>query len=354
MKYKVSVIIPTFNDGEHLLKSLESIKNQTIGFDYIETIIVDDCSNDNTKHILKDLSSDFENVKTIFLESNSGSASEPRNVGIQHSSSDYIMFLDSDDSYSLEMCEKMYDAITKNDSDIVCCRFYKLKNDVKSVPYFFLDDFNFNNYSNFKGQYDEKDQILYLKNIDDFPEIMSLGNPSMVWNKIFRKSVILERNIEFPKGNYYEDIYFSMKFLLHAKNIVFLNDFFGYNYVIRSGSDSSVSQNFSQSMLIKQLNGFKNIMNLFDEENYHNDRLKSELIVDMTKIYMFADIEEKCQKNFLNTMKQYYKNYKINTRINTAGLVFNMVINIFIKLFSLNNFITIFIKKLFFKINVVN
>ena len=350
MTYKLTVIIPTYNAENYILEAVNSIKEQSLGFENIELILVDDNSNDNTKNILKDLSSDFDNVKTIFLESNSGSASEPRNDGIQHSSSDYIMFLDSDDSYSPQMCEKMYDAITKNDSDIVCCRFYKLKDDVKSVPYFFLDDFNFNNYSNFKGQYDEKDQILYLKNIDDFPEIMSLGNPSMVWNKIFRKSVILERNIKFPKGNYYEDIYFSMKFLLHAKNIVFLNDFFGYNYVIRRGSDSSVSQNFSQSMLIKQLNGFKNIMDLFDEENYHNDRLKSELIVDMTKIYMFADIEKDCQNKFLNIMKPYYKDYKIGTKVNTASFAFNFVINIFIKIFGLNKGLAIFIKNLFLKI----
>ena len=100
-------------------------------------------------------------------------------------------------------------------------------------------------------------------------------------------------------------------------------------------------------MLIKQLNGFKNIMELFDEENYHNDRLKSELVVDMTKIYMCADIDKDCEKEFLDYMMPFYKKYKINRKLNTTRLFFNVLINFAIKLFSLNKSFLIFSKKLF-------
>ncbi|MDO5843087.1 MAG: hypothetical protein Q4Q24_07460 [Methanobrevibacter ruminantium] len=90
-------------------------------------------------------------------------------------------------------------------------------------------------------------------------------------------------------------------------------------------------------------------MDLLKNETKY-DTLKSELIIDMTKIYMYADIEKDCQNKFLNIMKPYYKNYKIGTRVNTASFAFNLVINVFIEIFAMNNSLAIFIKNLFLKI----
>ena len=50
----------------------------------------------------------YDNIKYIFLESNSGSAGKPRNIGIKNASSKYIMFLDNDDEYVPEACEILY------------------------------------------------------------------------------------------------------------------------------------------------------------------------------------------------------------------------------------------------------
>ncbi|MBO5840625.1 MAG: hypothetical protein J6Q86_04300, partial [Methanobrevibacter sp.] len=111
----------------------------------------------------------------------------------------------------------------------------------------------------------------------------------------------------------------------------------------------STCQIFSKSLLQKQLRGFLKIMDLLKDETKY-DTLKSELIIDMTKIYMYADIEKDCQNKFLNIMKPFYKDYKIGTKVNTASLAFNLVINIFIKIFSLNNNLVIFIKNLFLRI----
>ena len=83
MEYKIGVIIPTYNAEDYLLEAVESVKKQTIGFEHIELILVDDNSNDSTKSILKDLSDENENIKSIFLDGNSGTASKPRNEGIK-------------------------------------------------------------------------------------------------------------------------------------------------------------------------------------------------------------------------------------------------------------------------------
>ena len=45
-KYKVSVVVPTFNTGDFLVETFESFKCQTIGFENLEVIFVDDASDD--------------------------------------------------------------------------------------------------------------------------------------------------------------------------------------------------------------------------------------------------------------------------------------------------------------------
>lgn len=344
MSYKISVIIPTYNAEDYLLEAINSIKNQTMGFENIEVILVDDNSSDNTKTILSELSKTHENIKSIFLEGNSGTASKPRNVGIENSNADYIMFLDNDDIYYPQMCEVMYNTIHTNNSDVVSCR-YNINND---MPYSFLDDFDPLKFKDFKGKYDGN--TIFLENLDEFPSIMTLGHPTMIWTKIFRKSFILENKIEFPVGDLYEDVFFSVKSYLKANGIIILNNFLGYGYQLRTeGENKSTCQIFSKSMLQKQLRGFLKIMDLLKDETKY-DTLKSELIIDMTKIYMYADIEKDCQNKFLNIMKPYYKDYKIGAKVTTASFAFNLVINIFIKIFALSNSLAIFIKNLFLKI----
>ena len=51
MSYKVTVIIPTYNSVEFLDSTIASIMNQSIGFENIELIIVDDYSTDNTQEL---------------------------------------------------------------------------------------------------------------------------------------------------------------------------------------------------------------------------------------------------------------------------------------------------------------
>ena len=75
--------------------------------------------------------------------------------------------------------------------------------------------------------------------------------------------------------------------------------------------------------------------------------LKSELIVDMTKIYIYADLDKDNEKDFLRTMKPFYQHYSLFSKISTANLVFNIIINIFIKLFSFSDKIAILISKLY-------
>ncbi len=334
MKAKISVIIPTYNGEKHLMDAVNSVIQQSIGFENIELILVDDNSNDNTKEILKTLSSKYENVKTIFLDGNSGTASRPRNYGIKNATSEYIMFLDNDDELYPDCCRKLYNTITHEDVDVVCCRYH-------------ITSKNFNTPKSFLDKYDP---YIKIDSIEEFPEIMTLGFPTMIWTKIFKKSTVIENEIRFPEGELYEDVYFSAAFYLKAKGIVILNDYTGYNYIVRTDEDdSSTSQKFTKSLVKKQLGGFLKLMDLIEDKPEYNI-LKSELIVDMTKIYLYADLDKDCQSKFLKIMKPYYKDYKITNHIQTAGFLTKTVINLGIKSFSFSPKTAIILSGIFSKI----
>ena len=117
--YYLTMIIPAFNVDDCLDTAMNSIINQTIGFENIEVIIVDDCSTDNTRQIIKQYVNKYDNCKGIFLEKNNGGAGIPRNVGIKQATSKYLMFIDPDDEWEKDACEVYYNKIVETGADLV-------------------------------------------------------------------------------------------------------------------------------------------------------------------------------------------------------------------------------------------
>lgn len=89
--YKISVVIPAYNAGKHIVEAIQSILEQD--YPAFEIIVVDDGSTDNTREAVKLFSE--ENIIYLFQE-NSG-PSKARNNGILKSAGDFIAFLDADD-----------------------------------------------------------------------------------------------------------------------------------------------------------------------------------------------------------------------------------------------------------------
>jgi len=85
----VSVIIPCYNHGRFLPKSIESIQQQA--YPAIEIIVVDDGSTDNTREVAQQ----YPQVRYVY-QTNQG-LSAARNTGIAHSKGEFLIFLDADD-----------------------------------------------------------------------------------------------------------------------------------------------------------------------------------------------------------------------------------------------------------------
>lgn len=126
----ISVIIPTYNRAGKIMRSVESVLNQT--YRDIELIVVDDCSKDNTVEVLNEIQD--ERLRVIRLEKNSG-ACVARNTGIDAAKGEYIAFQDSDDSWRPEKLEKQLETLEKTGADVVFCRLERHDEETKSFEF---------------------------------------------------------------------------------------------------------------------------------------------------------------------------------------------------------------------------
>jgi len=107
MNKEVSVIIPTYNRVEALVRAIDSVLAQS--FLPSEIIVVDDASTDGTIQCVQEK---YPHVNLIRHEFNQG-VSAARNSGIEHASTEWLAFLDSDDEWCASKLEKQLDAVSK-------------------------------------------------------------------------------------------------------------------------------------------------------------------------------------------------------------------------------------------------
>lgn len=109
-----SVVIPTFNSSSSIEFAIDSCLNQSL--QPYEIIVIDDCSTDNTVHIVRDIQSRLECetvVRLLSTRCNSGPAAA-RNLGWNVAVGDYIAFLDSDDQWHPLKLECSHATLHKN------------------------------------------------------------------------------------------------------------------------------------------------------------------------------------------------------------------------------------------------
>lgn len=113
IKGRVSIILPTYNRSAFLSKSIEKIfKNK---YNDLELIIINDGSSDDTQNLLNQYKQD--NIKIINLSKNSGTVCIPRNIGISHSTGEFISHADDDVVPAPDKFEILVDALNKKGNE---------------------------------------------------------------------------------------------------------------------------------------------------------------------------------------------------------------------------------------------
>ena len=249
MNYKISVIVATYNSGDFLNEFLDSIKSQSLGFEDIEVIFVDDASTDDyTLDLLNNFNESYPNVSVIFLDENSGFPGTGRNRGLDLAGGEYVIFADHDDSYVENAFEVMYDKI--NENDMLISNFNQVFDD-KVVK--------------FKSLYKDTPTVR-VKNIDEDRNLLRI--PAAIWTRLFRKDFLVENNIRFLEGMLCEDVYVATLGCLKADGIIYLNDFYSYNYKIRDSEGNRSTIHIRNRKYIEaMLDGYYEIAKMLEKEN---------------------------------------------------------------------------------------
>ena len=310
---KVSIIVPVYNVEKYLSRCLDSLVNQTLKD--IEIIIVNDGSSDNSQKIINKYIDRYGSLIKLINQENQG-LSIARNNGLKFATSDYIIFIDSDDWIESNMIEEMYNQIIKENADVVICGNNVVNENNETISKTFP-----NKYQSY-----------------DFETQMIFGNLS-AWNKIIKKSLLIDNAISFRENVWYEDIDFSFKLFVKAKKICILSKNL-YNYFLRKGSIMN-SNNLEKNLDLIQ--AFEEIIKVAKKNNCYNKYYNEIEFLAINHLYIscivriiIADNYRKKDKKKLLTILFNYMNKNFSTYKK----------NKYLKLLSLNR------KLIFYLINL--
>jgi glycosyltransferase involved in cell wall biosynthesis len=118
MADKLSIVIPIYNEAEHLEEILRQIEAVDIGMEK-ELILVDDCSTDGTREILQKLQNSTNNTAKIYYhEINRGKGATVR-TGFQHITGDITLIQDADLEYDPQDYPILLEPILAGKADVV-------------------------------------------------------------------------------------------------------------------------------------------------------------------------------------------------------------------------------------------
>ena len=226
-KYKISVIVPVYNAESRLYGLISNLLHQK-GADGVEFIFIDDRSADKSYAILNKFSL-LKNFRILQTEKNAGPAA-CRNVGLDHSSGDYVCFVDDDDKVGepfgfknrvfsnmpeLEgrFFENMYPLM--GESDIILCRRVMIDPTTGKVSHCHS--------SIDHGQIDCQLSTTCQR-------VLYMHGTQYIAGSLFRREMIVRHNIRFIPGTEpNEDAFFGLIAAYHAKKITASrNSVYGY------------------------------------------------------------------------------------------------------------------------------
>lgn len=269
---KISIIIPVYNVFDYLRECVQSVLKLKQN---IEVILVDDGSKDNSGILCDELAKEDSRVLVIHQEN--GGLSKARNTGIENSSGDYVMFLDSDDFIDPEVTEKM---LTK----------------LSSKPDILLGLYR--NYYSDKQKYENENCDSFLKvggemPIDQFLTAVPKDGRNcymVAWRFIVRRDFLMHNNLLFKQGIYHEDEEWTQRLLCCAETITLTHDYF---YQYRQAREGAITSSVKP----------KHVWDIFTIMESCNQLLSNQKDESAKQLYL------------KNRMAQLYVSNMINTRV---------------------------------------
>ena len=269
------------------------------------------------------------------MDQNSGYPGKPRNIGLKHATSDYILFLDDDDIYFKDAFKILYDKITKYNSNIVIGNAYINIDDIKSP------------------MIKEQENIININPLEsqnNFDLICSIDVAP--WARIYEKKIILDNNIQFLENSNYEDYHFYFNIMQYANKIsVFFNEIV---YVYNIHNDSSIHKK-NIKLFNNLINGMYSVSDILKDIPYNvnkalklfksilivfcslQDNEKKEAILKIYKLEKYLEKELKFNRNLekieMNILNNAIMQKKFRKAIFISNIYKKLHENQFIKKF---------------------
>lgn len=322
----ITVITPTYNSEKFLNKTINSVIDQSIGFDKLQLILIDDCSSDNTKKIIKEFTQKYNNICGIFLFENTGTPATPRNIGIELANSKYITFLDADDWLDSNGLKILYNILEETNDDFAVGRTVKVESN--SIGYI--------------GEFYTHTERKSISAFDE-PMIFYHGGPPA---RLMKLSLLNENNIRFPEMQFNEDKIFFIEVLLHANKISITNKPI---YYVNRTKENNTSLTKSIDTLDKRKSDLEVIKYLkkkklpVEKEKVLLNRIYEYDFLRTFDSKMFANLEDKepylaLYKKVMKTTKNLRYDFKNEIKKPLYHLATNLYlegyINQFIRLFQ--------------------
>lgn len=215
---KLSIIVPVYNVEKYLPKCLDSLVGGSVDY---EIIAVNDGSPDGSAGILADYAAKYPELIRVITIENSG-VGQARNVGIDASHGEYLLFVDSDDYLmpgavdslaalcdgSFDIC--LFDSVTVNESGSILRQLHAVDREIGGCF-----------------------------TLESYPELMFTAPAP--WGKLYRRELFTDTGIRFPGRVWFEDLRTTVKLYPNAERVKYAGGFY-YNYFQRSNSITNTSK----------------------------------------------------------------------------------------------------------------
>lgn len=223
---KVSIIMPCYNAEDVIDESIETLVHQTIGIENIELIFVDDASTDTTLDKLCQWEKRFpESVLVIHCEEN-GRQGRGRNIGLTYATGEYVGFMDNDDLVREDMYESLYRNAKENCADLVICSSEKCT----------IEDYGRKDKNVVAGGM-AQEVFHEINDVQSRREFLEQDYNVAIWNKLYKREMLVKNKITFLEGMIYDDIYFSGLIKQYAGRVAVIDKVY-YYHILRNNNAS--------------------------------------------------------------------------------------------------------------------
>jgi len=228
MGVDISIIVPVYNTGKYLSECVGSIIAQTI-FNQTEVILVNDGSSDHSPQICNEYAQKYKNISVI--HQNNAGVSAARNNGMKRAEGKYIGFVDSDDYIHPEMFERLFKLAEETNADMSFCGFvFCYPEGENKTIYPFPEN------KILDKNYIQSEIYTYMLKEEMF---------NSCWNKLFRKTIIEEKLLQFPIGRKNgEDRQFLFDYLANSNSLCYVPNADYYYRIVQNSATQELGKNY--------------------------------------------------------------------------------------------------------------